>query len=272
MTNDAQQVTDAGLLPEDTDERRMFNDITETLGHPLLVIANALQVMARTAPPHGSYGKMMAIYSNECVKAARSPAPAADGEVALALRRIAGEAERDHPSIIKMRLGEAADLIRRLVAERDETQTEVAQLHGAANRLQVLAKEYVALRAALKPFADYADPTGRVPPDLSISAGSHMARRQLRMSDCYAAKAAHEQSAIDTPNEADMRAFGASDAACYKWPDDTPEHKALRAAYIEGAAGLRALERAGRSREVIDGPGGSSEQRGENGGECEASK
>lgn len=35
---------------------------------------------------------------------------------------------------------------------------------------------------------------------------------------------------------ADMRAFGASEAACYKWPDDTPEHKALRAAYIEGAA------------------------------------
>ena len=33
-----------------------------------------------------------------------------------------------------------------------------------------------------------------------------------------------------------MRAFGASDAACYKWPGDTAEHKALRAAYIEGAA------------------------------------
>ena len=44
---------------------------------------------------------------------------------------------------------------------------------------------------------------------------------------------AHEQI---TPDEASMRAFGASDAACYKWPDDTPEHKALRAAYIEGAA------------------------------------
>ncbi len=33
-----------------------------------------------------------------------------------------------------------------------------------------------------------------------------------------------------------MRAFGASDAACYKWPDDTVEHKALRAAYCAGAA------------------------------------
>lgn len=37
-------------------------------------------------------------------------------------------------------------------------------------------------------------------------------------------------------SNSEMRAFGASDAACYKWPGDTPEHKALRAAYIEGAA------------------------------------
>lgn len=36
--------------------------------------------------------------------------------------------------------------------------------------------------------------------------------------------------------DADMRAFSASDAACYKWPDDTPEHRAARAAYCEGAA------------------------------------
>ena len=38
------------------------------------------------------------------------------------------------------------------------------------------------------------------------------------------------------PTEADMRAFGASDAACYKWPGDTAQDRALRAAYIEGAA------------------------------------
>lgn len=37
-------------------------------------------------------------------------------------------------------------------------------------------------------------------------------------------------------SDADMRAFSASDAACYKWPEDTAEHKALRAAYIDGAA------------------------------------
>lgn len=35
---------------------------------------------------------------------------------------------------------------------------------------------------------------------------------------------------------AEMAAFGASDAACYKWPEDTAEAKACRAAYCDGAA------------------------------------
>jgi hypothetical protein len=34
---------------------------------------------------------------------------------------------------------------------------------------------------------------------------------------------------------ADMRAFGASDEACYRWPNDTAEHRACRAAFIAGA-------------------------------------
>lgn len=42
--------------------------------------------------------------------------------------------------------------------------------------------------------------------------------------------------AVREPDAGDWAAFGASDAACHKWSDDTPEHKALRAAYIEGAA------------------------------------
>lgn len=37
-------------------------------------------------------------------------------------------------------------------------------------------------------------------------------------------------------SEGDMRAFGASEHAAYKWPDDTPEHRAARAAFCEGAA------------------------------------
>lgn len=38
------------------------------------------------------------------------------------------------------------------------------------------------------------------------------------------------------PNEGDMRAFSASEAACYHWPEDTPEHRTARAAYCKGAA------------------------------------
>lgn len=35
---------------------------------------------------------------------------------------------------------------------------------------------------------------------------------------------------------ATMAAFGASEAACYKWPDDTPEARTCRAAFCEGSA------------------------------------
>ena len=35
---------------------------------------------------------------------------------------------------------------------------------------------------------------------------------------------------------ADMRAFGASEAACIYWPDDTELHRACREAYCRGAA------------------------------------
>lgn len=39
--------------------------------------------------------------------------------------------------------------------------------------------------------------------------------------------------------EADMRAFGASEIAAYKWPDDTAEHRAARSAFCEGAASIQ---------------------------------
>lgn len=41
---------------------------------------------------------------------------------------------------------------------------------------------------------------------------------------------------MSTPVDSDMRAFGASDEACYRWPEDTPEHRACRQAFIAGAA------------------------------------
>lgn len=36
--------------------------------------------------------------------------------------------------------------------------------------------------------------------------------------------------------DAGLRGLSASETACYKWPDDTPEHRALRAAFADGAA------------------------------------
>lgn len=52
--------------------------------------------------------------------------------------------------------------------------------------------------------------------------------------------------------DADMRAFGASEIAAYKWPDDTPEHRAARAAFCEGAASLSPAPTSGSDR--ADGP------------------
>jgi hypothetical protein len=55
-----------------------------------------------------------------------------------------------------------------------------------------LAAENNKLRAALKPFADYADPRRVVPPTFQITSGSNLARKQLTMEDCYRAKEALE--------------------------------------------------------------------------------
>lgn len=50
------------------------------------------------------------------------------------------------------------------------------------------------------------------------------------------------------PDHATMRAFSASDAACYLWPDGTDEHKTLRAAYIRGAADCSPTPAMGREQ------------------------
>lgn len=57
---------------------------------------------------------------------------------------------------------------------------------------------------------------------------------------------------VPEPTAADMRAFGASAVAAYKWPGDTPEHRAARAAYCEGAASV-VPERNDGGQRVIDG-------------------
>lgn len=50
---------------------------------------------------------------------------------------------------------------------------------------------------------------------------------------------------------AEMRAFGASHVACFKWPDDTAEHRAARAAYCQGAADAAPADE-GETQEDVD--------------------
>lgn len=56
---------------------------------------------------------------------------------------------------------------------RTDEMLKVQEAHDA------LRDENEKLRAALKPFADYADPRNGVPPSFQITVGSSMARKQL---------------------------------------------------------------------------------------------
>jgi hypothetical protein len=69
------------FFTEDPDERRMFDHAAKLNGGPLRAIAAALTTMAQTAPRQGSYSKMLAIYANECARAADR---ASEGAVSLA--------------------------------------------------------------------------------------------------------------------------------------------------------------------------------------------
>jgi hypothetical protein len=44
--------------------------------------------------------------------------------------------------------------------------------------------------------------------------------------------------------------LSASELACYRWPDDTAEHRMLRAAYMDGAASMASVV-SGASAEVV---------------------
>ncbi len=48
----------------------MFDHQARLVGGPLQAIALALTIWSRSAPPTGSYGKVLAIYANECRRAA----------------------------------------------------------------------------------------------------------------------------------------------------------------------------------------------------------
>lgn len=88
-------------------------------------------------------------------------------------------------------LFEAADEIERL--NRQANAMRNGHL-GAVNKLRKAEAEIERLRAALKPFADYADPSGVFPPTIEVTTGSRFARKQLTMGDCYEAARALEQS------------------------------------------------------------------------------
>jgi hypothetical protein len=72
-------------------------------------------------------------------------------------------------------------------AQTQVGETRQAHLRTISDALAASQAEVARLRSALKPFADFADPSGRVPPALPITHGSAMAKRQLRMVDCYEA-------------------------------------------------------------------------------------
>lgn len=70
-------------LPENANERRMFNSECKTLyeGSALRHVAGSLTIYYQMAPEGGSYRECLAIYANECAKA--------DAELRTAHERIA---------------------------------------------------------------------------------------------------------------------------------------------------------------------------------------
>ena|ERR1700677_2474313 len=56
-------------LPEDADERRMFNSNIQTFGGPLQAVAASLTLWSQAMPQEGSLAKMCAIMANEVGRA-----------------------------------------------------------------------------------------------------------------------------------------------------------------------------------------------------------
>jgi len=72
-------------------------------------------------------------------------------------------------------------------AEKAEAEIEhIKSGHDALDNWQRNAlREIARLQAALKPFSDYADKHRATPPELILTSGSPLAKRQLTMRDCY---------------------------------------------------------------------------------------
>lgn len=70
----------------------------------------------------------------------------------------------------------------RLRAQYDNVREMNIRINGAYMARLFKAQEVI------KPFAEFADPTNRLPPDFTITGGSPMAKRQLTMGHCYDAR------------------------------------------------------------------------------------
>lgn len=71
------------FLPEDPDERRMFDQRAATYGGTLYAVSVDLRMLSIGAPPQGSLSKMLAIMSNEVRRAIGLVARSARLEAAL---------------------------------------------------------------------------------------------------------------------------------------------------------------------------------------------
>ncbi len=81
---------------------------------------------------------------------------------------------------LKERVAELEGTVSRIKAQRD----------NALLGMEAFSNRAAAFEEALKPFAEFADPRNMIPPDTILTAGSPMARKQITMSDCYAARSA----------------------------------------------------------------------------------
>jgi hypothetical protein len=87
-----------------------------------------------------------------------------------------------------------------------------------------------------------------LPPLRAREVSWHPSENGASYAECRAEVDAILSSTVGQPTAADMQAFSASEACCYLWPEDTDEHKALRAAYIKGAASVSTAGQEWRDR------------------------
>ena len=102
-------VTASTLLPEDADERRMFNEGANLHGSATEWMACVLEIWGKTAHRHGSFQEQCFIMANEL----RRRAPKEQAGVDEALRPEASNAEHSSPP--EPSAGEGTDEVKTLI-------------------------------------------------------------------------------------------------------------------------------------------------------------